>query len=72
MARPKKVVEEQVNKTAPVSVAKNADERVVVELKDKNLKTYTVYLPYGFVKFEGSKASVLLKTRDILKNMGVI
>lgn len=72
MARPKKVVEGQVNKTAPVSVAKNADERVVVELKDKNLKTYTVYLPYGFVKFEGGKASVLPKTRDILKNMGVI
>ena len=70
MARPRKVVEEQVNNT--VSVSKNADERVAVELKDKNLKTYTVYLPYGFVKFEDGKASVLPKTRDILKNMGVI
>lgn len=75
MARPKKVVEEQnvVTSTAMDNKFEQiSDERVQVTLKDKNLKNHTIYLTYGFVEFKDGKASVLPKTRDILKKMGVI
>ena len=73
MARPKKVVvEEQVVEEQIKQAVNQVDERVTVTLKDKDLKNYGVYVPYGFVEFKDGKANVLPQTQEILKKMGVI